>query len=110
MVVHGVDGTPVAGVRVTLVKRVPTGQYILNEDTVTDDRGTFVLRAPSVGEYSLEAYQAPNAFGEYGKDPFLVPVAGFQCQGGLRGSSSGFGASLTSLGQCLTRIRSPWQE
>jgi hypothetical protein len=80
-VVDGVDGTPVEGVRVRLIRRSPVGGEALDQATLTDERGAFVLSAPSPGEYSISAYRAPLAFGEYGKDPFSgsqrwFPVSG----------------------------------
>jgi hypothetical protein len=84
-VINGVDGRPVDGVRVTLIRRVPTGQDILNEEATTDDRGTFVLWAPGTGEYSLAAYRAPKAFGEYGKDPYSGSQRWFSVSGRTTG-------------------------
>ena len=84
-VVDAVDGTPVEGVRVQLIRRVPNGGEYLNEMTLTGERGTFVLWAPSPGEYSLSAYLAPMAFGEYGKDPFSGSQRWFSVSGRTTG-------------------------
>jgi hypothetical protein len=66
LVVDAASRQPVAGVQVTLAKRVLGGQQILDERTVTDSRGRFTVRAPSTGEYTLHASKAPHAFGGYG--------------------------------------------
>ena len=58
------NGTPVEGVRVQLIRRLPTSQEYVKGTTLTDERGAFALWAPSPGDYSLSAYLAPLAFGE----------------------------------------------
>ncbi len=84
-VIDAIDNTPVEGVSVTLIRRVLVGQQVLNEMTVTDDRGAFALWAPSVGEYSLSAAKLPLAFGEYGRDPFVGSPRWFSVSGRTTG-------------------------
>ena len=92
-VVSALEGKSVEGATVTLMKRVPTGQGMV-EQTVTDERGTFTLRAPSAGEYSLSASRFPLAFGEYGRNPFTAsPQRWFR----VTGPTSGIVVELWAL-------------
>jgi len=72
-VVDGVTGLPVEGARVTLVGRSRS----VGVTVLTDERGVFVMRAPSAGEYSLSASIADRAIGEYDSDPFSGVVRWF---------------------------------
>src|ERR1041385_8948192 len=69
-VINGIDGKAEPDVRVTLVRRTSTCQQILNEQALTDERGVFVLRAPSAGDYSISASRSSVAFGDFSGDPF----------------------------------------
>lgn len=100
VVVDGVTGRPVEGVRVTLIKRVPAGQEILNQSTFTDDRGAFLLLAPVVGEYSLSASRESRAFGAYGQDAVSGPQRWFR----VSGATGGIQVKLWNVPQVNGRV------
>jgi Carboxypeptidase regulatory-like domain len=79
-VVDAVNGTPVEGVRVTLL-----AQKAPAVSTLTDEHGRFVLQAPGPGQYQLSGSLHSRAFALYGADPFSGDPAWFSLSARMTG-------------------------